>query len=130
MLRDKIIEPSKSPWASPVVLIPKPDGSMRFCINYRKLNEVTIRDVYPLPRIDDSLALLGGNAWSSTLNLASGYFQISMAERDKPKITFITEDGTYQFNVMSFGLNNAPATFQYLWMRLWLDSNGSHFLCI
>ena len=114
MIKNKIIQPSRSPWASPVVLIPKPDGTMRFCIDYRKLNNQTIKDVYPLPRIDDSLALLGGNVYFSSLDLAAGYWQIPMADRDKYKTAFITEDGLFEFNVLPFGLNNAPATFQRL----------------
>ena len=112
MIEDDIIEPSKSPWASPVVLISKKDGTVRFCIDFRKLNQLTTKDVYPLPRIDDSLAALSVGKFFSTLDLTSGYHQIPMDPTSKDKTAFITSGGLYQCKVMPFGLTNSPATFQ------------------
>ena len=81
-------------------------------MDYRKINEVTIKDSYALPRIDDALAVFSGNLYFTSLDLYAGYWQIPMNEVDKPKTAFVTEDGLYEFNVMPFGLTNAPATFQ------------------
>jgi len=114
MLRRKVIQPSSSPWASPVVLVKKKDGSTRFCIDYRKVNSITHKDAYPLPQIDDTLDTLSGSQWFSTVDLLSGYWQVEVAEEDKPKTAFTTCEGLYEFNVMPFGLCNAPATFQRL----------------
>ena len=111
MLEADIIEPSDSPWSSPVVLVAKPDGSQRFCVDYRALNSVTKRNLYPLPRCDDILESLSGAQWFSHLDLLRGYWQIHVAEKDREKTAFATPDGLYQFRKLSFGLTNAPACF-------------------
>lgn len=114
MLQQNLIEKSRGPWAFPVVLVRKKNGKLRFCVDYRPLNKVTKRDEYPLPRIDDMLDSLGGSAWFTSLDLASGYWQVEMNPKDREKTAFITQFGTFQFTVMPFGLCNAPATFQRL----------------
>ena len=114
MLERGIIEPSKSQWASNIVLVTKKNGQVRFCVDYRKLNEVTIKDSYPLPRVDDCLEALSGAKWFSSMDLNSGFWQIGMDDTDKEKTAFLRSMGLFQFTVMPFGLVNAPSTFERL----------------
>ena len=114
MLGAGIIRKSKSPWASPVLVVPKPDGSPRFCIDYRRLNSITKKDVYPLPRIDEALDTLGGALYFSALDLKAGYWQIPLSDSDAEKTAFITKFGLFEFTRLPFGLCGAPAIFQRL----------------
>ena len=111
MLEQDLIQPSTSPWSFPVVVVKKKNGKFRFCVNYKPLNDVTKKNNYPLPRIDEILDSLKDAKWFTTLDLASGYWQIKVKEEHREKIAFITKFGTYEFKVMPFGLCNAPATF-------------------
>ncbi|CAL9686084.1 unnamed protein product [Knipowitschia caucasica] len=112
LLADGLVEESFSPWASPVVLVKKKGGQWRFCIDYRRLNAVTIKDSHPLPRVDDSLDALAGSMWFSTLDFSNGYWQVEVAEEDREKTAFTTGRGIYQWRAMPMGLSNSPATFQ------------------
>lgn len=127
MLDQGIITPSNSPWAAPIVLvkkkqtqaqIQKQEVSYRFCVDYRKLNEVTRSDAYPLPRIDDTIDALAGSQYFSTLDLASGYHQMGLSERAKDKTSFTTGQGLYRFEVLPFGLSGAPSSFERLMERV------------
>ena len=100
MLEGGQIEPGDSPWSSPAVLVTKKDGSTCFCVDYRRLNSRTVKNTYPLPRIDDSLRLLGNQEWSSAMDLASGYWQVAMSANAKRKAALVTHEGLYQFRVM------------------------------
>src|SRR5581483_9096630 len=101
-------------WASPVVVVDKKDGTKHFCVDYRRLNKITKLDKYPLPRIDELLESFRTTLWFITFDLASGFFQLEVDEKDKKKIALITHKGLYKFNVMPFGLYNAPVIFQCL----------------
>ena len=114
MEREGIIESSKSDWASPMVIVKKKDGSLRICVDYRKLNAVTEMDAYPMPRIDDILDQIGQAKYLTTLDLARGYWQVPVAKEDQHITAFTTPFGLYQFKVMPFGLSGAPASFQRL----------------
>jgi len=111
MLEYGIIEPAASPWASNVVLVKKKDGSLRFCVDYRRLSSVIYKDSYPLPLIDNCLNALAGLSWCSTLDLRLGYYNIPIAESDRDKSAFITRQGCFRFTVMPFGLTCAPSVF-------------------
>lgn len=112
MLAQGIISPSNSPCSSPIVLVKKRSGELRFCVDYRKLNEVTLNDLHPIPNIADISDSLGNATYFSTLDLRSGYWQISVNPLDRSKTAFVTSSGLFEFNRMSFGLKTAPATFQ------------------
>nr|VZI23315.1 unnamed protein product [Spirometra erinaceieuropaei] len=118
LLQAKIIQPSSSPWASPIALVPKNDGSVRLCVDYRRLNAVTVRDSFPLPRLDDTLDALGNAAWFSTLDLKSGYWQVEIHPDDRHKTAFTVPQGLYEVQTLPFGLCNAAATFQRLMYRV------------
>lgn len=117
MLDSGVVRESSSPWATPIVLVWKKDGSWRFCVDYWKLNSFTHKNAYPLPCIEESLTSLKAAKWYTTLDLASGYWQVEMDPVDREKTAFTTPFGLYEFNRMSFGLCNTPATFQRLMQR-------------
>ena len=114
MLENGLIEPSNSEWSSPCILVPKPDGSFRFCTDFRKLNAVTKRDSFPIPRIDDCIDKIGHAKFVSKLDLIKYFWQVPLTERAKKLSAFVTPKGLYQYKIMLFGMKNAPTTFQRL----------------
>jgi hypothetical protein len=113
LLERGLIEPSVSPYGASILFVPKPNGrGLRMCVDYRALNSVSIKNRYPLPRIDDMLDTVAGAKYFTSLDLTSGYWQIQIDEKDIPKTAFRTPFGHFQWKVMPFGLTNAPATFQ------------------
>jgi len=121
MKEQGVVQPSSSPWASTIVLVPKKDGSHRFCVDYHRINAITRKDVYPLPRIEDILSALGEAKYFSTLNLASGYWQVELDDEAWEMTAFTSHCGLYEFTRMPFGLCNAPATFQQLMQQILRD---------
>jgi len=118
-----VIEDGHSPWASPVVLIPKPvdrgDGSVRFCIDYRKVNDLTVPDAHPMPRIDDLIDKIGSAKFKTKVDMSRGYWQVPMCEESVPISAFVTPHSHFQWRYMPFWLQNAPATFQrFMWKVL------------
>ena len=119
MAERDLIEPSTSPWSSPAIIVPKKNGGIRFCIDYRRLNKVTIPDSMPLPRCDDSLDALGGSKWFSTLDLRSGFFQVGLDQESRPLTAFcIPGSGMWQFKVVPFGSMTSPACFERVMERV------------
>ena len=124
----KAIESSISPFASPTVLVKTKDGTMRLCVDYRKLNSITKKDAHPLPRIEDIFDTLNGSKFFSTLDLAMGYHQVEVHPDDREKTAFSTPFGLFQYNVMPFGLATAPATFMLLMTHVF--SGMLYFTCL
>ena len=126
MLEDGIIEKTDSPYASPIVMVKKPDGSYRLCIDYRKLNKITIFDGEPMPSMVDIFSSLVQDKIFSKFDLSKGFWQIPIREEDKPKTAFITEDGVYQFKKMPFGAVNSTATFNRLMRKCFSHIKDVH----
>ena len=124
MLDQNVIRPSTSPWSFPVVMAPKKDGTLRFCVDFRKLNKITVKDVYPLPRIDDTLDALAGLKFVSVLDAAMGYWQVPVAEEDRAKTAFTTKFGLFEFVSCPLASLVHLQLFKDLWIRFWQDLNG------
>jgi hypothetical protein len=121
LLEKGFIRPSSSPWGAPIIFVPKKDGTQRLCVDYHILNEVTINNKYPLPRIDDLFDQLRGACVFSKIDLRSGCHQLKIREYDILKIAFVSRYGLYDYTVMSFGLTNALAYFMYLMNKVFME---------
>lgn len=128
LLNNDIIEHSTSPWSSPVVLVKKKDGSTRFCVDYRRLNQITDKDAFPLPRIDDIYDQLTNATYFSKFDFKAGYFQVPLDKADRPKTAFSTRDGHFQFKVLPQGLTNGPPTFQRIVNQILGPNRWKHVL--
>jgi hypothetical protein len=120
MLNKGLIHPSASPWGSPILFVDKRDGTIRLCVDYRKLNEVTFKNKYPLPKIEDLFDQLNGAKVFSKIDLRTRYHQLKVRESDIPKTAFTTRYGLFEYTVMSFGLTNAPAYFMNLMNKVFM----------
>ena len=109
---------SDSPWTSPIVPVKKKDGGLCLCVDYRKLNSVTMDDTYQMPQVDELIDTLGGARYITTLDLSKGYYQVPVATEDQPKTAFVSPSGKFYFTRMPFGLKGAPTTFQRLMDQL------------
>jgi len=118
LIEKEFVRPSISPWGAPVLFVKKKDGSMRLCVDYRELNKITVKNKYPLPRIEDLFDQLHGVAVFSKIDLRTGYHQLRIKKDDVHKTAFRTRYGHYEFTVMPFGLTNAPAAFMDLMNRI------------
>ena len=125
MLSSGVIRPSNIPWASPVVMVKKKDGSLRFCVDFRQLNAATVKDAHPIPRIDDLLDALHGARWFSTLDLKSGYWQVPIQKRDKEKTAFRTSSGQlFEFNQVPLAFATLLLPSPNSWTAFWPVSTG------
>ena len=121
MLSKGLVRPSASPWGSPIIFVDKRDGTTRLCVDYRKLNDVTIKNKYPLPKIEDLFDQMNGARVFSKIDLRTGYHQLKIRETDIPKTAFTTRYGLFEYTVMSFGLTNAPAYFMNLMNKIFME---------
>jgi hypothetical protein len=121
LVDNQFIHPSSSPWGAPMIFVEKKDGTQRICVDYRALNEVTIKNKYPLPRIEDLFDQLKGARVFSKIDLMSGYHQLRIRPSDIAKTAFTTRYGLYEYTVMSFGLTNAPAYFMHLMNKVFME---------
>lgn len=128
LLKQGVIEESSSPWSSPIVLVRKKDGSIRFCVDFRKLNNITVKDAFPIPRIEDIFDHLSDAQFYTTIDFKAGYFQVELDPKDRPKTAFSTRDQHYQFTVLPQGVTNGPPAFQRIVSRILGPTRWRHSL--